>query len=78
MTLFTCKFTRKEEENLCLIFTSSIKREIRKSQVVVVQLQQRNGPKSVMQVQSCCFAALNLRRFCNSRCFCRRRFLAPY
>ena len=77
MTLFTTKFTKKEEENLSPVFTSSIKREISKFHVVVVQRWQRNGPKSVMHVQSCCFAVLNLRPFCNSRCFCRRRFLEP-
>ena len=34
----------------------SIKREIRHFHVVVFQLRQRNVQKSVMQVQSCCFA----------------------
>ena len=36
------------------MFTSSTKREIRHFHVVVVQWRQRNVPKSVMDVQSCC------------------------
>ena len=48
-------------------FTSSIKREIRKFHVVVVQRWQRNLQKSVMQVQSYCFAILNLLLFSRSR-----------
>ena len=39
--------------------------------VVVVQRRQRNVQKSVMHVQSCCFANLNLLLFCRS--LCRRR-----
>ena len=39
------------------LFTSSIKREIRHFHVQVVQGRQRNVQKSVMQVQSCCFAS---------------------
>ena len=46
------------------MFTSSIKREIRKFHVLVVQRQERNVQKIVMQVQSCCFADLNLLLFC--------------
>ena len=41
------------------MFPSSTKREIRHFHVVVVQRQQRNVPKSVMHVQSYCFANLN-------------------
>ena len=48
-------------------FTSSIKREIRKFHVVVVQRWQRNLQKSVMHVQSYCFAILNLLLFSRSR-----------
>ena len=33
---------QKEKENRCLVFTSFIKREIRKFLVVAVQLRQRN------------------------------------
>ena len=38
------------------LFTFSIKREIRHFHVVVVQKRQRNVQKSVMHVQSWCFA----------------------
>ena len=38
------------------LFTSSIKHEIRHFHVVVVQKRERNVQKSVMHVQSCCFA----------------------
>ena len=54
----------KEKENVCAVFTYSIKqaREIRRFHVVVVQQQLRNVQKSVMHVQlcSCCFANLHL------------------
>ena len=49
----------KEKES-CVLFPSSTKREIRQFNVVVVQRRQRNVQKrSVMHVQSCCFACLN-------------------
>ena len=57
----------KEKESCCLVFPSSTKREIRHFHVVVVQRRQRNVQKSVMHVQSCCFACLNLLLFCRSR-----------
>ena len=63
--------SRKEKESCCRLFPSSTKREIRQFHVVVVQRRQRNVQKSVMHVQSCCFACLNLFLFCRSRC-CRR------
>ena len=50
----------KEKESRSLVFTSSTKREIRQFHVVVVQRRQGKVPKSVMHVQSCCFANLNL------------------
>ena len=50
----------KEKESRSLVFTSSTKREIRQFHVVVVQRRQGTVPKSVMHVQSCCFASLNL------------------
>ena len=37
------------------VSTSSIKRQIRRFHVVVCSGRQRNVPKSVMHVQSCCF-----------------------
>ena len=63
----------KEKESCCLVFPSSTKREIRHFHVVVVQRRLRNVQKSVMHVQSCCFANLNLLLFFRSRCR-RRRF----
>ena len=56
----------KEKESRCLVFTSFTKREIRYFHVVVVQRRQRNVQTSVMYVQSCCFANLNLLLFCRS------------
>ena len=41
--------------------------------LVFVQRRQRNVQKSVMHMQSCCFANLNLLLFCRSRCRQRRR-----
>ena len=41
------------------MFTSSTKREIRHFHVVVVQWRLGNVQKSVMHVQTCCFANLN-------------------
>ena len=51
---------RKKKESCCLVFPSSTKRAIRHFYVVVVQRRQRNVQKSVMRVESCCFANLNL------------------
>ena len=62
----------KEKENCCFVSPSSKKREIRHYHVVVVQRRLRNAQKSVMHVQSCCFANLNLLGFCRSRCRRRR------
>ena len=58
------------------MFTSSIKREFRQFHLVVVQWRQRNVQKSLMHVQSCCFAYLNLLLFCRSRWRRRRRSLS--
>ena len=66
----------KEKESCCLVFPSSTKREIRQFHVVVVQWRQRNVQKSVMHVQNCCFANLNLLLFCRSDCYRRRRWLS--
>ena len=63
----------KEKESRCLVFTPSTKREIRTFHVVVVQWQRRNVQKSVMHVQNCCFANLNLLLLCRfrwGRCRC--------
>ena len=56
--------------NRCHVFPSSIKR---KFPAVVVQWRQRNVQKSLMHVQSCCFANLNLLLFCRFCCRRRRR-----
>ena len=64
----------QEKESCCLVFPSSTKREFRHFHVVVVQRRQRNVRQSVIHVQSCCFANLNLLLFCRSRC--RRRYLS--
>ena len=53
----------KEKENCCFVFPSSTKPEIRHYHVIVALPQLRNVHKSVMHVQSCCFANLNLRLF---------------
>ena len=55
-------------ENLCVVLTYSVNRarEIRKFHVAVVQQRLRNVEKSVMHVQSCLFANLNLLFFCCS------------
>ena len=45
--------------------------------VVVMQWRQRNVQNSVMHVQSCCFAKLNLLLFYRSRWRRRRRYLNP-
>ena len=53
------------------LFTSSVKREIRHFHLAVVQWRQRKVQKSVLHVQSCCFAFRNLLLLWRSRC--RRR-----
>ena len=55
-----------EKENFCVVLTYSIKRasELRKFHVAVIQQRLRNGQKSVIHVQSCSFASLNLLLFC--------------
>ena len=63
----------KEIENFCFGLSHSIKqaREIGKFHVAVVQMRLRNVQESVLHVQSCCFANINL-LFFNCSC-CRRR-----
>ena len=57
----------KEKKKFLFLFPSSTKREIRQFHVIVVQRRQRNVQKSVAQLQSWCFACLNLLLFCHSR-----------
>ena len=54
-----------EKETFCVVFTNSVKRarEIRKFHVAVVQRRLRNVQKSVMLVQSCFLANLNISGF---------------
>ena len=59
---------KENEKSFCLVFPSSTKREFRHLHVMAVQRRQRNVQKSVMHVQSCCFANLNLLLFCRSVC----------
>ena len=66
------KVQEKKKKNVIRLFPSSTKREIRQFHVVVVQRRQRNVQKSVMHVQSCWFACLNLLLFCRTRCRRRR------
>ena len=61
------KIKNKNKKGSCLALTSSTKREIRQFHVVVEQRRRGNVQKSVMHVQSCCFACLNLLLFCRSR-----------
>ena len=49
----------KEKETFCVVFTYSVKW----AHVTVVQQQLKNVQKSVMNVQSCCFAKINLLLF---------------
>ena len=53
---------QKAKDNLCVVFTYSIKRacKIRRFHVAVEQRRLRNLQKSVMHEQRCCFANLNL------------------
>ena len=62
------KFRKNKKKKVVVLCSRpSTKREIRQFHVVVVQRRQRNVQKSVMHVQSCCFACLNLSLFCRSR-----------
>ena len=60
----------KERETFCVVFTYSVKQvhEIGKFHLPVVQRWLKNVQKSVMHVQSCCFANINLLLFCCSLC----------
>ena len=60
--------------HFCVVFTDSINRarEIRKFHVAVRQQRSRNVQKSVMLVQSCSFANLNLLLFAVRRRRCKK------
>ena len=68
---------RKEKQSRCLVFSFSTKCEIRHFQVVVMYWRQRNVQKSVMHVQSCCFANNFLRTYC-FYCHCLWRHLGHF
>ena len=63
-------FKKRVLENCCLAFMFSTKRKIRQFYVMVILWQQRNVQKSVIQVQSCCFANLLFCHFCCHHCRC--------
>ena len=70
----------RKRKSFCAVFTYFMKRsrEIRKFHVAVVQRRLRNVEKSVIVVEICCFAYLNLLLFCFCCCHRRRRrFRAP-
>ena len=66
--LKNCILVEKKEKEIVLLFTSSMKHEIRKFHIAVVRQWQRNVHKSLLLMQSCCFANLNLLLFCHSCC----------
>lgn len=51
----TLQAQRKRKKNCCHLFISLTKPEIRQLHIVVKQWWQRSVPKSVIQVQICCF-----------------------
>ena len=71
-----CQSSGKEKESCCLVFPSSTKHEFRHFHVVVVQWRQRNVQKSMMHMQSCCFANLKTLFFSCSRCLSHRHCLS--
>ena len=60
----------EKTEKLFVVFTYSVKQvhEIRKFHLPVMQRWLKNVQKSVMHVQSSCFANINLLLFCRSLC----------
>ena len=65
-------FKVQGKKNKVVVFVhASTKCEIKHFHVVVMQRQQRNVQISMMRMQSCCFAILNLLLFCRSCCRCR-------
>ena len=67
----------EEKASCCHVFPSSTKREIRHFHVAPATTAKKCIQKSVMNMQSYCFANLNLLLFCRSRCRRRRRCLNP-
>ena len=72
-----CDLVHKKKKKVIVLSVHVLhKREIRKFHIVIVQWRQRNVQKSVMHVQNCCFASLNLLLLYRSRCRRRRRWLS--
>ena len=65
----------QEKKKKVFVFCSRPRQNVKLGSFV--QRRQRNVQKSVMHVQSCCFADLNLLLFCHCRCRRRRRCVAP-
>ena len=77
-TVFKC-IKRKRKVLCCvhLLHKDLLTCKIRKFHVAVVQRRPRNVQKSVMHVQICCFANINvLQLFWRSRCRCPRHCLS--
>ena len=66
----------KGKENFCVLYSIKRSRETRKFHVAVLQRRLRDVQKSVMHVQSCCFANINLLLCGRPRCRQRRRCLS--
>ena len=63
------EFTKRKTKFLCSVhLLHKAGATIRKFHVAVVQWQLRNVQRSVMHIQSYCFANLNLLLFCHSHC----------
>ena len=60
----------KERETFCVVFTYPVKQvhEIKKFHVAVIQRWLKNVQKSMMNLQSSCFADIKVLLFCCSRC----------
>ena len=57
-----------QKERLCVGYSIKWASEIRKFHVAVLQRRLSIVQKSVMHVQSCCFANVDLLLFCCARC----------
>ena len=68
---------QKEKESFCVGYSIKWASEIRKFHVAVLQRRLSILQKSVMYVQSCSFANVNLLLFCRARCRHRCRCLSP-
>ena len=60
--------SKLQKESLCVGYSIKWASEIRKFHVAVLQRRLRIIQKSVMHVQSCCFANIKHLLFCRARC----------